>query len=515
MEQFLETIFRLDAQGDMVGLHDFVAQSGYGIDAVFVAFQQLLLRRKLRSAHLLAMILDKSGHADAVIALALGAGRLAYGNPENFAHSHELNRLRMLVDAQSPAQQTEFLKRFLPPVMITLSNIALPKMDQGMLVQAIELLRAAVPPYRPIFDFNQPMPAFSLEEQRRQGWEKARVIENPLPPVDAPRLPRRVMLDWPQRALHGHPVRLAAAFRQYGWQVEIFDRFWTSDNAAENGRALADLCRQQDTEFLFFHGDLRIAAPDAVRHYREMVAHLRQELPSIKVGCWLDDIDRWIGEARFMRELSDFCDVMCSSLCHPVPVYDHPDYAKKILRGWTPNTAGNYLVPDRPLDPQRMLYDASVYSDYWLRLIWLTAAEHKGIRINRVLTAFSYDNPVYQRSPLEYYAGYMKRLGESTCAVNFALIDGHRLMHGRTFETLFSGSLLLQEAAPNVWGYFIPGEHYLEFTTLAELAALVRFITEHPEEAEEVRRRGNAFACERYNDDRLVAQLDKFLFFPD
>ncbi len=33
-------------------------------------------------------------------------------------------------------------------------------------------------------------------------------------------------------------------------------------------------------------------------------------------------------------------------------------------------------------------------------------------------------------------------------------------------------------------------------------------------EAEEIRRRGNAFARERYSDEKLIGYLDKALFYP-
>ena len=67
----------------------------------------------------------------------------------------------------------------------------------------------------------------------------------------------------------------------------------------------------------------------------------------------------------------------------------------------------------------------------------------------------------------------------------------------------------------DMYHFFVPGEHYLEFSTLPELAALIRFVREHPAEAEVVRQQGHAFVKERYSDEKLIGYLDKALFFPD
>ena len=62
--------------------------------------------------------------------------------------------------------------------------------------------------------------------------------------------------------------------------------------------------------------------------------------------------------------------------------------------------------------------------------------------------------------------------------------------------------------------YFIEGEHYLPFTTFADLRSVAKFIQDNPEEAEDIRRKGNAFFRERYIDDKLMAYLDQRLFSP-
>ena len=99
--------------------------------------------------------------------------------------------------------------------------------------------------------------------------------------------------------------------------------------------------------------------------------------------------------------------------------------------------------------------------------------------------------------------------------VPIMLEEENRYLTGRTFEVPLCGALLVQEVSPLTHHYFIPGEHFLEFSTISELVGVMRFINEHREEAEEIRRCGNAFARERYNDAQMVAHFDHFLYSGD
>jgi spore maturation protein CgeB len=91
--------------------------------------------------------------------------------------------------------------------------------------------------------------------------------------------------------------------------------------------------------------------------------------------------------------------------------------------------------------------------------------------------------------------------------------DQSRIVTGRTFEAILAGALLAQEANPDMDYYFVSGEHYLSFSTFPELRAIARFIAEHPDDAEHIRRTGNAYGKATYNDDKLIGHLDRRLFF--
>ncbi|MBF0162531.1 MAG: hypothetical protein HQL88_09605, partial [Magnetococcales bacterium] len=57
-EDFLEAAVRLDANDDFVGLSNLVSSSRVGVAPVLAALQHLLGKMRLKSAYVLAMILD-------------------------------------------------------------------------------------------------------------------------------------------------------------------------------------------------------------------------------------------------------------------------------------------------------------------------------------------------------------------------------------------------------------------------------------------------------------------------
>ena len=108
---------------------------------------------------------------------------------------------------------------------------------------------------------------------------------------------------------------------------------------------------------------------------------------------------------------------------------------------------------------------------------------------------------------------YMKKLADATCCFSVVTYGPMvKYLTGRGFEVMLSGSLLVQEYTPMMHRFFTPGEHYLEFRTVAELSSIMRFITERPEEAEAVRRCGNLFARAQYCDEKMIGQIDAFFY---
>lgn len=519
MQNFLETVFQLDAADDVVALHHFVSQHHVG--DIFFAVQQLLIRHRLRSAYVLAMLLDKSGQRHGVISIALVAGAIAYGKAADEARG--LAMLHAQAAAQPVEYQTYIIQNILPPVMVALSNVALPKSDEAMLLRAVELLKAAVPAFRSVFDWSAPVPELSLEEMRQRGRARARLIKNPLPPPDVPRERRRVLV-----CMGGHHrglrLRVMGAMTHYGWQVEHISHALERASAVDDCRSIIEICRQTDRELLVFDSNQLFTFGDAIKTYQEMKAQLRMERPSLKVLGLISDVDGG-RDWKILQRTGDFFDGLVS---YGVPVQaalQNPEYTRKILRSWGPYFGERAGKVDLPLIP-RPLFDGTIHAANWTRLFWHATTQHMGLPIRWILNAFSYTDPVFSRSPAEHYSNYRSKMEEATCCLSLGALsvdsiigqEGLRpdsILTGRSFESTLSGALLIQELSSNMDLYFVAGDHYLEFSSLTELASIIRFITEHREEAEAVRRCGHAFAHEHYSSEKIVGYIDKFLYFPD
>jgi hypothetical protein len=119
-------------------------------------------------------------------------------------------------------------------------------------------------------------------------------------------------------------------------------------------------------------------------------------------------------------------------------------------------------------------------------------------------------------SPSESYAGYMRRLADCGCALNFAMRpDLSLVITDRSFEAPLVGALLIQEQSADLDHFFVAGQHYLEFSSFSELRGIGDFLAANPAAAEQIRRDGNAFAQARYSDPVLIGYLDKILFHPE
>lgn len=514
MQKLLENLFRLDASDDVGGIHDFVINNRYGADQILLALQHLLINGRIRAAYILAMLLDGSGHQHTCVSLALSAGGMIYDNLNNEERGKKM--LWAQTDAQSETQQTFINKTLLSPVVVHLLNTVLPKSDTSLVIRVIEIVKAAAPAYRAIYDWNAPVPTLSLEEMRQRGRAQARLLNNPLPPVGAPRESKRVLMMIRQQRAMG--LRLVVAMNSYGWHAEICQLALSDATAVDDCRAIAEMSRQQDVDLLFFDAHQLLGFENGFSTYSEMIAQLRQEKPSLKVvAIFYDSIPT--AKQAILDAMASSMDAVLSHLSLDSFIARHPGYSVftgKMLQAFLiPCIDQNLGISNKPLVPVP-LFSGTISSGHWSRALWLSAANHAGIHLKTRINAFSYENPVYKKSPLDDYASYMQGLADATCCLNMLMLDTQeRYLVARSFEIPFTGSLLLQEYSPMMHQYYIPGEHYLEFSTISEMAGMIRFISEHKEEAEEIRRSGNAFAREQYSDEKIAGQLDKFLYFPD
>jgi hypothetical protein len=81
----------------------------------------------------------------------------------------------------------------------------------------------------------------------------------------------------------------------------------------------------------------------------------------------------------------------------------------------------------------------------------------------------------------------------------------------RYLETLASGSLLLAPSVPGVQKYFVPGEHFVDFTSLDEAVDKALYYLRNIAEAENIRTRGHERAADLIRSRVFWLQIDTAL----
>jgi hypothetical protein len=165
-------------------------------------------------------------------------------------------------------------------------------------------------------------------------------------------------------------------------------------------------------------------------------------------------------------------------------------------------------LPHRTANAAIAFYGA-VESYNLSRAYWLSGLKKARIAIDQHVTNHRDD----RLNPLESYRNYLGRFCQSNRLLSFSLrTDGSRMLVGRSFETVFSGGLLLQERVDHLDFYLTPGDHYFRFETFSDLVDLICFLDENPKIAQETAARGQSHYLTNFNDGILIRQLVGKLF---
>lgn len=81
----------------------------------------------------------------------------------------------------------------------------------------------------------------------------------------------------------------------------------------------------------------------------------------------------------------------------------------------------------------------------------------------------------------------------------------------RLFETTGSGTFLLTDFQDNINRYFEPGRELETYRSNVELLEKVRYFLEHPQEREEIARRGQQRCLAEYSMDKLAGEMDRII----
>jgi hypothetical protein len=388
--------------------------------------------------------------------------------------------------------------------------LAFSTQNHALMLQTLEIIKAGEPYLRQIFDFDTETPVLEWDELRRRGRERSRLLEFRGAPAGAPRTKRRVIVAMRHFFFAGDPnsrpsdiaPRICAAMNAYGWQATHHQMDGASIH--DDLHAAHALCRQENADMLVLDGDLIEASGHRI--LCTALAHdLRRLLPSLKIVVTY--LDPWLLPKDGLISAGAMSDAIWQ--CWPsMETWSDPVFEGKLFQSLIPH-AGNHAAPSVPLDG-RISFVGGLMSYNWHRLLWHSAAIRYGLPIDWKLSSHKSDG----LSALESYAVYMQAMAETGCSLSFSMRANHaRILTGRIYETILMGGLLVQETTSDLDYYLVSGEHYLEFSSFSELSAIARLVAEHKEEAEAVRSGAHRFVMERYNDDKLISNLDNFLYY--
>jgi hypothetical protein len=298
------------------------------------------------------------------------------------------------------------------------------------------------------------------------------------------------------------PARYTLALESYGWQISRHDlhSLENPEIVARDLQAVATLCRETEADLLIVD-DFQ---PQRGNHAAgEIIAALRRNRPALKIlSLYFDpwEAERWDD----IEAGGALIDAAWSLVVRPI--WERPVFKDKTLFLPFPH-GGDY--PAAPALKPSFRFGGGVQYTSWDRAFWAAAIAQAGLPFRIEASDHQEDN----RDPLESYRAYMLRSQTGEAALNFARrFNGIYTLTGRTFETLATGGLLVQERSDDIDLFFTAGRHYLRFETLTDLFDIATLLQQEPDRAEAIRREGAAFFAERYSDEKLIAYLDQFLF---
>lgn len=308
----------------------------------------------------------------------------------------------------------------------------------------------------------------------------------------------------PRSRPHELGGRVISAFAGYGWPVTAVPLRNIDQTAARlaDFRRMAEACRETGADLLVVDEMRGTGMPEGF--LEGLIAQLRRDLPALRiVVLFTDPWDRAL-----------WPDILRAAGLADAIWVEHPNLeilARPELRGRAFLPPFPFNAPEPGPEPRagsKLTFAGGLHSYNWYRVLWLAHIRRAGIPVEVTISTHGDDG----LPPIESTRRYMARLRESGTCLNFSMRgDGSRTLSGRSFEVPLSGALLVQERTPDLEFYLTPWEHYIPFASLGDLAEVARLLAEEPERAEAIRRRGHAFAQERYSDARIVGYLDRFL----
>ena len=515
LEDLLARIEQWDAEGNRQAIADAFATRGLDEIAIINVLQLLLVNEKLTAAFSVYEYLAERGlgGANFIVGFAQALKGLLTGDLQMARDG--LVIVSFIIDGLSADTRDSIFRSFFLPAVRHPVLLCLVHKREEILLRLLDLFKAADPLMRTTFDFDQPPVAVDIAAMWARGIARQRLLPYEGPPAGTRRSTRRVAVAMPRLYIPTAPASrlndtgplICDTMRRYGWQADFHGMEFAPSAQAylDEFLRIVDFCEAMRADMLVFD-DIGVKDPLSHPLRSHFLSLLRQRLPSLTVvGAYLDS---WVIPEEILIHAAETVDVVWA-YSPSLPVFGHEAFRGKLFT--PPLPRGPYADPDRPVPPlpARMVFPGGISEASYHRAFWLAAANWYGLAMDKVVSTHMSDD----LDVVDSFRAYCNRLVDSGCVLNLAMRPDHSLpITGRAFEATMNGALLIQEAAPDVDYYFIAGEHYIEFKTFADLRAVADFIAGNREEAEAVRRRGAAFARDRYSGEKVVGYLDEFLY---
>lgn len=505
MSDYIGHMLRLDAAGQHRDISHYISAFKSQPETPSAVYT-LLRQQRYFEAYTISRIVTANGVYNPVLSLAQAVGGLLFGNVADMQFG--TSSLATLVERGSPEQQHFLGHEVVHPVveqLIFSSDVQ----ESSFALNLLEIYKAGVVDMRRIFDWSRDEPVVDLALWQRQGFEKARLLSFFGPPPGSQRAPRKVLIGmrervFPKKAdsrLFDFGLLIASAMEAYGWQAHNYPMKYL--DLADDYQQIVAQCAQRDVDVLMV--DDHIISENPQHSARAaMLQQLRALKPGLKIVAI--HLDPWAIAPESLVGASGEIDALWAP--HPtMPVWQHPSLARKMM--FMPFPLGGQCPPPQSPLPSKLTFTGAALGYNWHRVFWAAGSTH-GLEVEANLSMHVDDG----LPPLESHARYMATVEKAGISVNFSMRPNmSRVLTARAFESIMAGALLVQEETEEIHGYFIAGEHYLSFDTARDLRAITRFIRERPDEAEAIRRRGNAFARDRYSDEKIISYVDKHLFY--
>ncbi|MBF0428125.1 MAG: DUF563 domain-containing protein [Magnetococcales bacterium] len=529
--EVIKKILILDANNDVKNLQVYVLKQSHDPQLLYTALCILLHRGRLASVGALAIPLFSTGYRDAISSLSLAIGGICYSFKKLIDNGTGM--LHLVSEQLTESTRREIYDFYVVPAMMSALQSALDRGDRVWVAQCVEILRVYLPHFSEIFpdpaSWGPPLASPSIEEMCRRGREQTHLRIGFLPLDMALYKQRHVIVatkgyvsrgqTWPRPL--SVEARLVIAMRAYGWDVELcripgfdinhdapvppidYPLAFQDDNYCD----IIPACRKHGADLLVFDDSLVIESGctgSLSQPRKEMLNLLRMKMPELKIAVILFNPAEL--PEQFLREIAGTFDMVLDPTSPALETWKHQEFSHKVMHLPIPQGGGRATLPKL-----NRTFSSPVFagSDTSYRFFWYMAARQANLPIRLPQeTCFSDD---WLR--IDEYVRFKQHMSMESCYL-FVASGPHKdqPVSDSAFAAIMGGALLIHQASSHMRRFFTPGEHYLEFSTLAELGEIIRFITESPEEAERIRRAGYEFAHEHYSDEKLIGCLDRTLF---